>query len=78
MRLYDVGRLRAEEEDQDEDADGGPDNDDSDGSDDEMGDEGMFVRSSFQFIISLELKFQYSFFFFRWREFVRFSQWYNI
>ena len=38
VRLYDVGRLRAEEEDQDdEDADGGPDNDDSDGSDDEMG-----------------------------------------
>ena len=37
VRLYDVGRLRAEEEDLDGEDDGGPENEDSDGSDDEMG-----------------------------------------
>jgi len=41
VRLYDVGRLRAEEEDQEDDGeeeDGGPDDDDdSDGSDDDIG-----------------------------------------
>eukprot|EP00092_Neocalanus_flemingeri_P098180 GFUD01125193.1.p1 GENE.GFUD01125193.1~~GFUD01125193.1.p1 ORF type:complete len:1498 (-),score=483.98 GFUD01125193.1:148-4641(-) len=40
VRMYDVGRLRAEEEDQEddgEDEDGGPDDDDSDGSSDGMG-----------------------------------------
>ena len=41
VRMYDVGRLRAEEEDQEDDGeeeDGGPDDDDdSDGSDDDMG-----------------------------------------
>ena len=63
VRLYDVGRLRAEEEDQEDDGeeeDGGPDDDDdSDGSDDDMGggdDDGDDCKYTFNMYI-LDFKF---------------------
>jgi len=68
VRLYDVGRLRAEEEDQEDDGeeeDGGPDDDDdSEASDDDIG--GAEGDDEWGFPIPL---------FFRWRGFVWVWKW---